>query len=217
MVVRGMICALALTIAPGALAKNLWLIDEDPESGFALYRSGVPDEADVRRLCELGIEEMVVLSGNGAEHEARHRRACPELRVVYDHRQDVDCALTATFLADFDRWVDEAREEGRKIAFRCNCGCHRTGRLAAYYQMKHRGASIDEALALMNERGKRMWWYRSRLGPQVAALRSYIDGQGCELEGRRRRFCVVEEPGPGKCARAQKDVGISRADPPLGR
>ena len=211
-----MICALALALAPEALAGNLWLVDEDPESGFAVYRSGVPDEDDLRRFCELGIAEIAVLSGDGDEHEGRYRRACPTLRVVYDHPQDVDCPLTAEFLAAFDRWVGEARAAGRKIAFRCRWGSHRTGRLAAYYQMKHRRRPLDETLALMRERGSFMWWYWGRLEPQVVALGNYIDGRPCELRGRDRKFCVADGgAGSKRCAEAQRDVEISRAPPPV--
>ncbi len=209
-VLPGVLCA-ALLVAPAAAARNLHLIDQDAESGFALYRMGKPSAEDLRRLCEdLGIQHIAVLSGNQEAHEAAYRAACPSnLRAVYNHRQRVDCALTSEFLEEFDRWIAEARERGWKIAFRCNCGCHRTGRLAAYYQMKHLGLSAAAALADMREKGKRMWWHMRRLRPQVLALESYIDGVPCELEGEERKYCVDSEgPGTEACAEARRVTRI---------
>ena len=118
--------------------NNLHLIDADPDTGFAISRLGEPDAAGVRGLCELGVTEIAVLAGSALDYEVLHQAECPELRVVYNHEDDLS-PLSTAWLAQFDAWVASAKEGGRKIAFRCSCGCHRTGRLAAYYQMRHRG------------------------------------------------------------------------------
>ena len=98
---------------------------------------------------------MVVLAGSAADHEVKHRDQCPDLEVVYNV-EDTLAPLDTQWLQSFDNWVERARAEGRKVAFRCSCGCHRTGRLAAYYQMKYRGLSPKEAWDLALARGKIM-------------------------------------------------------------
>jgi protein-tyrosine phosphatase len=166
-------------------AGNLHLVESLP-NGFALYRSGRPDAEDLEEICELGIEEMCVLAGNAERHEEKHREHCPELRVVYDERQDADDPVTEEFLEWFDAWVDEARGAGRKIAVRCNCGCHRTGRLVAYYQMKYQNLTVDDALEIMYARGKNWVWHRN-IEPQVRAIGDYLAGRPC---GQKRKYCV---------------------------
>lgn len=182
-----------LPAAPGA-AKNLWLIAEDPQTGFAIYRSGKPSAADMREFCELGLSEGYVLSGNADEYEEAHADACPTLEVVYDVGQATRCPLTSEFLDRFDAWVEEARSAGKKIYFRCDCGCHRTGRLAGYYQIKHNGKSFEEARDLMMQRGKYMWWPKFwKLTPQLQALADHAEGRECSLEGTDRKYCVDSE------------------------
>ena len=63
---------------------NLHLIDEDPLTGFAIYRLGQPDADDVRGMCALGIEEIAVLAGSALEHEAAYQSECPSLTVIYN-------------------------------------------------------------------------------------------------------------------------------------
>ena len=192
---RGTLFTAALLIATSAAAKNLHLIEHDSSTGFTIYRTGIPDEKDMRYFCEdLGIQQIVVLSGNGSEVEEKYGGSCPShLKVVYDYKQSSTCALTAEFLTDFDLWVEEAREKGWQIAFRCNCGCHRTGRLAAYYQMKYQSRSIEDALADLKKKGKWMWWppLWKRLKAQTIALSNFKDGKECGLKGRKRKYCVV--------------------------
>lgn len=182
----GLLCLMlgALAAAP-ADAKNLHLIESLP-SGFAIYRSGNPDSADVAEFCALGIQEIAVIAGNGKDCELRFREACPTLEVVYDERQDADEPLTAEFLTWFDRWVEEARRDGKKIAIRCECGCHRTGRLAAYYQIKYQNLTVEDALVLMYEYGKD-WEKHKNLTPQVRALADYAGEKPCS---QGREYCV---------------------------
>ena len=55
---------ISLALAPSlASAENLHEIESDVQ-GFAIYRSGKPNGSDMAEYCELGITEMMVLSGN---------------------------------------------------------------------------------------------------------------------------------------------------------
>jgi hypothetical protein len=177
------------TVNPSAV-HNLHLIDQDPASGFAIYRLGQPDADDLRGLCELGVTQIAVLAGSAADHETRYREACPELEVVYNVEDTLD-PLDAGWLQHFDRWVAEARSEGRKIAFRCSCGCHRTGRLAAYYQMKYRGLTPKEAWDLALARGRIMEAvdYFTGLQQQIIGLHEHIHGEPCS----QGEYCVVRQ------------------------
>jgi protein-tyrosine phosphatase len=129
---------------------------------------------------------MAVLAGSADENELRHRSACPDLEIVYDERQDANKPLDTEFLAWFDRWVEAARRDGKKIAFRCSCGCHRTGRLAAYYQMKYQHLALEDALVVMYARGK-SWERHKNIEPQVRALKDHLDGKPCSQEPE---YCV---------------------------
>lgn len=173
-----------------AVSTNLYLIESDT-NGFAIYRSGKPDRDDMAEYCELGIEEMMVLSGNAEDHEFKYAGECPSLTVIYNHKQDEGVPVTESFLERFDDWVMRAKEEGRKIAFRCNCGCHRTGRLAGYYQMKYLGLSYEDAKELMMERGKWMFFYPG-LTQQLRAMADYVAGQPCSTKSK---YCVGTEDG----------------------
>lgn len=172
-----------------ARRNNLHLIQADPETGFAIYRTARPNARHMRQFCKLGIEEMMVLSGNAEDYEFKYQEHCPGLKVIYNKRQRARVAITADFLEFFDKWVQEAKAQGKKIAFRCNCGCHRTGRLAAYYQMKYQGLTTKDAQIIMRKHGKWMFLFRT-LWPQVAAMNDYINGRACST---RKKYCVKEE------------------------
>jgi hypothetical protein len=172
-------------LSQSALAKNLHLIDSKP-NGFAIYRSGEPSKKDMKEFCKLGIQEIAVLSGSAEKNEWKYQAACPTLKVIYNEEQRVQIPLTDSFLKEFDQWVEEAQNTGKVIAFRCSCGCHRTGRLAAYYQMKYQGLSRPEAITIMNKLGKHMSMYPQLL-PQVQALEDYIQGRPCSV---KQEFCV---------------------------
>lgn len=179
---------ISLFTSVSALAKrnNLHLIQQDNESGFAIYRTSKPSAADMRRFCKLGIEEIMVLSGNAESYEFKYQEHCPSLKVVYNTAQKARVPITASFLETFDKWVLDAKSTGKKIAFRCNCGCHRTGRLAAYYQLKYQGLTVKDAQAIMKKRGKWMFLFKT-LWPQVAAMKDYIDGNECSVS---KKYCV---------------------------
>jgi len=168
--------------------KNLHLIDQLP-NGFKIYRSGSPSENDLKEFHDLGIDEIVVLSGDAKRHESRHSRLVPGLKVVFNEKQDVNIPLTASFLEWFDDWVTDARNNGKVVAFRCRCGCHRTGRLAAYYQMKYQKVLVDDAIISMNKYGRNMFLH-PELEPQVRALANYILDRPCSQE---EKYCVEND------------------------
>ncbi len=167
-----------LIVAAGCAARPRPL-DEARESGFAVYRSGRLDPQRLADLCRLGVEEIVILDGQGAANECRWRtRVCPNLRVRYDHRQDARVPPSAEFLAAFDHWVETSRREGRKIAFRCRHGWHRTGRLAAYYRMRFGGWGGPEAVREMLAAGRFMRRF-PELQPQVLAMAEQAEARRC--------------------------------------
>jgi len=170
--------------------NNLHLIDRDSISGFTLYRLGEPSRDDIEALCLLGVEEIAVFSGSAKEVEQRYRDVCPNLKVVYNVDHDSREPLTAEFLQAFDSWIAEAKEEGKSIAFRCDGGSHRTGRVAAYYQMKYRGLRAKDAWDLAKSRGAVMHIVDkySGLQKQFIALGEYASGQECSQPG----YCVAD-------------------------
>jgi protein-tyrosine phosphatase len=180
------LCAFAVGSASGStegfpipLKDNTHLIDHDARTGFAIYRSSKPNRiADFKRLCALGVTEVMVLDGTGSVDADLARQYCPGLKVIFNEAQVTKTALTVPFLRYFDRWVENARATGKKIAFRCHCGCHRTGRLAAYYQMKYQGFTSEQAIAVMMDLGKFMYLHPT-LPSQVYALRDYLQGKDC--------------------------------------
>lgn len=194
--------------------NNLHLIDENQKTGFAIYRLGEPDADDIASLCALGVREIAVLAGTALDHEVAYRDRCPGLQVVYNHEDDLS-PLDAEWLEAFDAWVDRARNQGLKIAFRCTCGCHRTGRLAAYYQMKHRGLSARDAWDLALARGYMMHAvdYFSSLQEQVLALEEHIQGVPCT----QGEHCVAAESRlPQRCQDPLSGCGWGAFEPVSG-
>lgn len=177
-----------LSFSVFAKTNNLHLIDTAP-NGFAVYRASQPDAKDMKRFCDLGITEMMVLSGSADDNEIRYQAICPTLKVVYNVRQSTKIPLKTSFLSDFDAWVEGAQAAGKKIAFRCECGCHRTGRLAAYYEMKYQGVSQAKALSNMKKIGKWMFLF-PRLKPQVRSLNDFLKNEDC---GEKRKYCVIKD------------------------
>lgn len=169
-----------------AYAKNLHLVEENPQTGFAIYRTGLPNLSDFKRLCKIGVTKMIVLSGDGSIEEKYAKQYCPQLEVIYNKRQSSRVALSREFLNQFDSWITDAQARGEKIAFRCKCGCHRTGRLAAYYQMKYQNLSAKDSIAIMYKHGKWMLFF-PHLKPQVYALADYIRGRPCS---QAAKHCV---------------------------
>lgn len=170
------------------------LVAEDPATGFALYRSGRLSPADLGVLCGLGVTEILVLDGEGADRECLFQReVCPDLTVRYDFAQEEDRPVSVDFLEAFDAWIDDARATGRKVAIRCRHGWHRTGRLAAYYRIRFEGATASEVTEEMHDIG-RMMWRHPTLGPQIQAYEDLIAGRPCSTDPAN---CPVDEPDGG--------------------
>lgn len=157
--------------------KHLQQIDQ-ASNGYVMYRSGQPDEGDVEEICELGVSKIYALNGEAGKYEAKLKEKCPSVEVVYNTLQDPGTAIPREFLDSFDQAVEEARTTGKGILFHCSCGCHRTGRLAAYYRMKYQGWSSDAAIEEMNEVGDDMDQHPT-LPTQVKALEDYILQRAC--------------------------------------
>jgi len=179
---------LAFLFSAPAFAGNFHVVDEDPTTGFGLYREGKPSLKDFKALCALGVTKMIVMSGNGSVERGYAAKHCPRMEVVYDEKQLVKVPVSKEFLSTFDSVIAEAKLNGEKVAFRCNCGCHRTGRLAAYYQMKYQKITADDAIAIMNKHGKFMFLF-PMLPDQVRALDDYIHGRPCSVSAKH---CVRE-------------------------
>jgi len=157
-------------------------VTDDPTTGFALYRSGRLSSANLGVLCALGVEEILVLDGEGGKRECAWRETvCPKMVVRYDHAQQADQPVTLEFLEAFDSWIEEAQARGKKVAFRCRHGWHRTGRLAAYYRMRFEGASVAEATEEMQSIG-RMMWRHPTLDPQVEAYADIVAARPCSAD-----------------------------------
>jgi hypothetical protein len=209
----------------------------DKNPNFSIYRTGKPDFVQFEHMvCDLGITETYVLSNNGNEvEEAWNDKELSEGRckekfiekhfdkvthkevtvlkrpmVVNTFAQNVKKhTLTAGFLKQFDDWVKKAQTSGKKIAFRCNCGCHRTGRVAAYYEMAYMGKvpgdkhDPDSAVAelfddahqktgdILKDLAKDAYWSLDGVGRslkfQVQALYDFIHKVPCST---KEKFCV---------------------------
>ena len=175
----------------GARAGNLHLIEQRAD-GFAIYRSGTPSRGDFNEWCRLGIQEVMVLSGDEAEHEDVWSSDCPGIRVIFSERQHVKYPLSAQFLEFFDRWVAKAQSDGRKILFRCQCGCHRTGRLAAYYEIRYLRRDLEQSLVNLYAFGSGMQNYPF-LPPQIEALQDYASQKPCRFKesDAEKAYCVT--------------------------
>ena len=192
-VVRALIASLAL-VALTACADAPRPIFEDSATGFALYRSGRLSPTDLGFLCEIGVEEILVLDGDGENRECAFQdKLCPGLTVRYNQAQNPDSPVAVDFLEAFDAWIEDARAQGKKVAFRCRHGWHRTGRLAAYYRLRFEGASLEAVQEEMHRIGNQMWLHPT-LDDQVAAYADLLGGQPCSVDGEN---CPVEETDLG--------------------
>ncbi len=175
-VVPGVLVLLSGCLGGGLNRLNQ--VDSNPSTGFEIYRSGTPKEEDLKEWCRLGIKDIFALNGLAGDYQKRLGELCPSAQVVYNEEQNADAPVAAEFLQRFDEKVSKAQAEGTKILFHCSCGCHRTGRLAAYYRIKYNGWSSDAAIREMHEIGDDMDQHPS-LDPQVRAMEDYIRGRPC--------------------------------------
>ena len=120
-------------------------VDEDTNTGYKLIRMGAPSRKDMEKIKELGITKIIVLSNDADLFEESYGLYEGLNLVVEDQSSEVD--LTDKFLDKFDQIIKEAKEKGEVVAIRCQIGCHRTGRLAFYYERKYLELSHKGALA----------------------------------------------------------------------
>jgi hypothetical protein len=180
---------LAACATADRLPGNIHLVDTSPDNGFRIYRSARPNVNIMQTYCKLGLEEIMVIAGNAQDYEFKLQQYCPTLKVIFNKKQTSKIPLSESFLKSFDRWVLDARREGKIIAFRCDSGAHRTGRLAAYYQMKYNRLSAEDAKIIMRAHGIWMFKY-PHLYPQVDALNDYIHNRPCSVPSK---YCVQDE------------------------
>jgi hypothetical protein len=188
------VLAITLPMLTGGCAEEPELVVSAPDTGFALYRSGRLSPADIEEMCGYGIEEILVLDGEGAERECRYQKiTCPGLRVRYDFTQEEDRPVSIDFLKAFDAWIEEAQTNGTKVAIRCRHGWHRTGRLVAYYRIRFEGVAATEAIKEMQDIGHMMWRHPT-LNSQVEAYEDIVAGRPC---ASGPESCPLEQPDGG--------------------
>ena len=169
----------------GAGLNRFSSVDGSP-GGFNLIRSGQPDVAEVEELCKRGVTRIFALNGQAGRYSQVLADKCPRARVVYNQEQDPDTGLPRGFLESFDLAVQDAKASGEGILIHCYCGCHRTGRLAAYYRMKYQGWPAAQAIEEMMDLGKDMDEHPS-LSAQVYAMEDHIKGRSCS---QKSEYCI---------------------------
>jgi len=178
-----------------AVDNNLHQIDgpasgKDAPPAFRLYRSGAPSKETFAKWCsKYKIDEVIDMAGTASKRELAFQKQgiCPSIKVVYSETQDVNQPVTEEFLQFFDQEIEKAKISNAGVLFRCACGCHRTGRLAAYYRMKYQNLTPDQAINEMNKNGKGMAANEATLVGQINALNDYIHGRPCL---QPKNFCV---------------------------
>jgi len=198
-----------LTAGPGWTTKdnNLKQIDgpaPDGKPAFRVYRSGMPSKETFAKWCSVyNVQHVIVMSGDAVTHELAYQKEgiCPNIEVIYDVEQKVGEPVSEEFLEFFDAQVEQSKKEGVGLLFRCQTGSHRTGRLAAYYQMKYQGLNCDEAIAVMDHCGVMMPVFDPVLKPQVRAIEEYLEGKECSEPGNS---CVQKKTANQPAAAPQQ-------------
>jgi len=199
-------------------AKNLHVVDPEKTSekkifrevaenikngkppGFRMVRTGKPNFKGFQEMCKLGVRRMVVMAGNGSIEEKFAQtpwgqKECPGFKVIYNETQSTPTPLNRKFLVTFDQKVAEAKADGVGVAFRCNCGCHRTGRLAAYYRLKEMKKDARDNLKDQRKRaGIASILYRHMMKWQIQGLEDFINKVPCRFKGEKAvKYCVRED------------------------
>ncbi len=175
--------------------NNLHQIDGPPLSdgdtmAFRVYRSGSPSKETFAKWCrDYHIQHVIDMAGTATDNERAYQKAgiCPNIEIIYSEKQDPATPVTKEFLKFFDEQVEQSKSENVGILFRCTTGSHRTGRLAAYYQMKYQDLEPDEAIKVMDHLGVAMAAFDAVLQPQVRALHDYVHGRPCSQPAQ---YCV---------------------------
>lgn len=186
-----------LAVSGEAQARNLHVLDENKATGYRLIRMGRPSAGTMQELCDYGPTKVIVLSGDGSVEKEFARNRCPKLEVIYDKKTLVKHPLTTGFLKFFDEELAKAKAGGYTLAFRCKCGCHRTGRLAGYFNIKYKkmsaGAAFSDLKKHMTFGAKFM--HKRKLKKQLIAIESYLNNNGkCPFKKKKqkRKWCIVE-------------------------
>jgi hypothetical protein len=208
----------AILVTSQVHAKNLHVVDPEKTSikkitqevasnikdgkppGFRMLRTGKPKFAGFQEMCKLGVRRMVVMAGNGSIEEEFAKtpwgqKECPGFKVIYNQTQSTPTPLNRKFLEKFDEAVDEAKASGVGVAFRCNCGCHRTGRLAAYYRLKEMKKSAGNSLKDQRKSaGIASFLYRRMMKFQIQGLEDFVNKVPCRFKGEdATKYCVRED------------------------
>lgn len=186
-----------LALTGEAQARNLHVIDEDKATGYRLIRMGRPSAGTMQKLCDYGPTKVIVLSGDGSVEKNFARDRCPTLEVIFDKKTLVKYPLTTGFLKFFDDELAKAKAGGYTLAFRCTCGCHRTGRLAGYFNIKYKKMSADAAFKDLKKKmtfGAK-FMHKRKLHKQLIAIESYLNKGGkCPFKKKKqkRKWCIVD-------------------------
>lgn len=206
-------CLLAVLAGASSEAGNFECIaGECRGPGFAVYRSSNPGPAEFGAVCGDWKTDFVVLNDDRwQEREERYRKHCPNGAVVYARSQSISRSLDRDFLAFFDQVVARARAEGRKVLFHCKLGAHRTGRLAAYYELKHEGWGLDRALADFDDHLPfltRVYgvFFNRRVRRQIRGIAAFLEDPSV-CEGDPGKDCVLSTDRA-----APKDFALREAE-----
>ena len=183
-----------LLLSSTCFAKNAYVVDSIEGTKTKIVRSGLPTYSDFQHFCKLGVRRMIVMSGNGSVEKTYaktpwSKQNCAGFEVIYDQKQASKTPLSEEFLNFFDKEIETAKSTGVGVGFRCNCGCHRTGRLAAYYRMKYLNKSPENSVLDQRKKsGPAMLLHFSAMKYQIFALNDYISGNSC---GEDQKYCVT--------------------------
>ena len=205
-------CVLSLSAAASARAGNLECLGGDCKGpGYAVYRSSNPGPAEWKAVCGNWRTDFVVLNDDRwQERDERYRKQCPNASVVYAKAQATSRSLDHDFLDFFDQVIARARAENRKVLFHCKLGVHRTGRLAAYYELKHEGWSLDRALQNFEEHIPFLtriygFVFDRRIRQQIRGIGAFVE-KGALCKDPRAGCVVATDPG------APKDPALREAE-----
>ena len=167
--------------------NNLKQIDgpaPDGQPAFRVYRSAAPSRQTFESWCKVyNIDRVIVLSGDAASYELKYQAqgVCPGIKVIHNSFHRFDLPFQKSFLDWFDGAVASAKNDKAGLLLRCITGSHRTGQLAAYYQLKYLNMSIDGVVKDMNNDGAAMPFFDLWMMPQVRGLDAYVHNRPCSF------------------------------------
>ena len=165
--------------------NNLKQVDGPAPNGqaaYRLYRSAAPSKKTFASWCQVyNIKRVIVLSGDAGSHEKLYQAqgVCPDIELVYDKLLNFSQPMDRSFLEFFDKEVARAKQDQVGLIFRCLAGSHRTGTLAAYYQMKYLNMDYNAVVKDLNNSGMLMSLFDPVEIPQVQGLDAYVHNRPC--------------------------------------